>query len=427
MQYEEALSYISNSKKFGEKNGLEGITRICEKLGNPQKNLKFVHVAGTNGKGSTCTYIASVLKESGYKTGLFTSPFIYEFNERMKINNENISDSDLAELMTELKAVIDELIEEGYPQPTEFEVITAIAFLYFYRKKCDIVVLEVGLGGRFDSTNVIENPLCCAICSIGFDHMQYLGESLSDIAFEKCGIIKEGRPVVNYPCQKDEANLVIEKISSERNALLLTCDDIRIRKSSEDGSVFDACGIVELKTPLCGEHQVYNAAVAVKVLSELNKEGYNINEDIIKKGIANAKWPARMEKLSDNPCVFFDGAHNIDGMQSFVKSVKLLAGDRRVIIILGMVKDKDYAKCIAELDGVVDVLITTTIENPRRETAENLMKTADFIKCEKHVTNNVGEAIEKAMKLCNGNQMIFAVGSLYMAGEVKMKIEKIRE
>lgn len=425
MKYEEALKYITTSKKFGEKHGLEGIARLCKMLSDPQKKLKFVHVAGTNGKGSTCSYIANILKEAGYKTGLYTSPFIYEFNERIRVNNENISDEDLAEVMTEVKSVIDKLLEDGYPQPTEFEVITACAFLYFFREKCDIVVLEVGLGGRFDSTNIIENPLCCAISSIGYDHMQYLGETLSDIAFEKCGIIKEGSPVVIYPDQKEEAKKVIEKIATDRKADVIRTDkaDINIKEMNLDGSIFDACGLFDVETNLSGEHQVYNAVTAINVILELKRKGYKINEGIIKKGISGTKWPARMEKLCDNPCVIFDGAHNTDGMEVFVNNIKKLADGKRVIIILGMVKDKEYDKCIRLLDGVADVLITTTVENPRKETAENLMKKAEFMNCEKYITKNVGEAIDRAFSIYDENSIIFAAGSLYMASEVKINLK----
>ena len=425
MKYEEALKYITNCNKFGKKHGLHGIARLCKRLSDPQKKLKFIHVAGTNGKGSTCSYVANVLKKAGYKTGLYTSPFIYEFNERIKVNNESISDEDLAEVMTEVKSVIDKITEEGYPHPTEFEVITACAFLYFYKIKCDIVVLEVGLGGRFDSTNIIENPLCCAICSIGYDHMQYLGDTLSEIAFEKCGIIKEGSPVIMYPDQKEEAKKVIEKIAKERNACVICTGkaDINIKEMTLDGSLFDACSIFDVKTNLGGEHQVYNATLAINILLELKKQGFKIDNETIKKGISETKWPARMEKLCDNPCVIFDGAHNTDGMEAFVSNVKKLAKGKRIIIVLGMVKDKEYDKCIKMLDGITDVLITTTVENPRRETAENLMKTAEFIDCEKYITQNVSDALDKAFSIYDENSIIFAVGSLYMASEVKIKFK----
>lgn len=429
MKYEEALKYITTTKKFGEKHGLDGINRLCRQLKNPEKNLKFVHVAGTNGKGSTSSYIATVLFKAGYKTGLFTSPFIYEFNERIKINGENISDDDLAQIMTEVKAAIDELVDGGNPHPTEFEVITAAAFLYFYRKKCDIVVLEVGLGGRFDATNVIEAPLVSAICSVGYDHMQFLGESLAEIAFEKCGIIKEGRPVVCYPCQDDETMDVIKKISEKRNARLIECDKekIIIKKIDLDGAVFDACGICDVETKLCGKHQVYNAAVAMAVLKELARQGFKVVDEMIKEGIKQTVWPARMEKMCEKPCLIFDGAHNIDGMKAFVRNVRMLAENKKIIVVLGMVSDKEYDKCISELDGTVDALITTTLENPRRETAEKLMEKAKHICCEKHITKNVGEALDKAFSLWEEDSIIFAVGSLYMANEIKMKIEKNRD
>ena len=426
LKYEDALKYITGKNKFGEKNGLDGIRRLCNKMGNPQKNMNFVHIAGTNGKGSTSVYIATALEKAGYKTGLFTSPFIYEFNERIKINNENIKDDELAEIMTEIKSIIDELEEEGFPPPTEFEVITAMAFLYFNRKKCDVVVLEVGLGGRFDSTNIIENPLVSVICSIGFDHMQYLGETLGDIAFEKCGIIKDRRPVVNYPYQKKEAQETIERIAGERNSELISCDkgSIVIKKSDLSGNVFDACGIENAETRLCGVHQIYNASVAIMVLKELIKQGYKLDDNIIKEGIKEARWPARMEKLSEKPCLIFDGAHNIDGMECFVNNVNELAKNKKKIVILAMVKDKDYGKCIEMVCGIADILITTTLSNPRRETAENLMEKAKEAKCEKYVTDNVEEALNKAFSLWNEDYIIFAVGSLYMANEMKMKLEK---
>lgn len=429
MKYEEALKYITGKNKFGEKHGLEGIKRLCDRLSNPEKNLRCVHVAGTNGKGSTSVYIATALQKAGYKTGLYTSPFIYEFNERIKINNENISDNELAEIMTEVKNVVDALVSEGYPQPTEFEIITAMAFLYYNRKKCDIVVLEVGLGGRFDSTNIIESPLVSVICSIGYDHTQFLGDTIDKIAFEKCGIIKDGRPVVCYPLLVPDAEKTVRKISEEKNSKLITCnkENITIKKMALKGSVFDACGIENIETALCGEHQIYNATVSIMVLKELRKQGFDITDDVIKEGIKSAKWPARMETLKNEPLLIFDGAHNVDGMECFVKNVSQLAEDKKKIIVLGMVKDKEYSKCIKLLDGVVDVLITTTLENPRRETAENLMKEAVNLSCEKHITQNISEAVDKALELYDTNSVIFAVGSLYMANEIKMKIEKIKD
>jgi len=429
LNYEEALKYITGTKKFSKKHGLDGIKRLCERLGSPEKNLNFVHVAGTNGKGSTSVYIATVLEKAGYKTGLFTSPFIYEFNERIKINNKNISDDELTCVMTEVKSVIDKLMDEGYPHPTEFEIETSMAFLYFNRKKCDIVVLEVGLGGRFDSTNIINNPLVSVICRVGYDHMQFLGDTLDKIAFEKCGIIKEGRPVVVYPYQRDEVKKTVEEISKQRNARLVTCETekIIIKKSDLSGTIFDACGICDAETKLCGKHQVYNAAVSITVLQELRRQGFNITDDIIKEGIKDARWPARMEKLNEYPCLIFDGAHNIDGIECFAENVKQLANNKSVIVIFGMVKDKECGRCIRELGTIADILITTTLENPRTETAEILMGKAVHIDCEKYITHSVDEAIDKAFSLSSEESIIFAVGSLYMAREVKLKLEKIKE
>ena len=428
MKYEEALSYISNTNKFGEKSGLSGIMRLCEKLGNPQDSLKYIHIAGTNGKGSTATYIAEVLKLSGYKTGLFTSPFIYEFNERIKINGQNISDDELARCMTEVKLKTDELIKAGYPHPTEFEIITATAFLYYNMKKCDIVVLEVGLGGRFDSTNIIKEPLCSVICTIGYDHMQYLGDTLSEIAFEKCGIIKENCPVVCYPYYNREVTDVIKEIAKDRKAPLICVNkgNIIIKKQDFEGSIFDFSNIEDIQTSLCGEHQVYNAAVAIEVINVLKKQGFEIDEATIKKGIKDTKWPARMEKLLEDPCVIFDGAHNLDGMQMLVKNINKMADEKRKIVVLGMVKDKDYKKCIELLDGVADVLITTNIQNPRGESAQMLIEAAENIKCIKYVTNSVKEALKQAFSVCGEDSIIFSLGSLYMANEVKNEIVAIK-
>jgi folylpolyglutamate synthase/dihydrofolate synthase len=341
MNYQDAIDYIHNTHKFGMKLGLDNIKRLLMHLGNPQNNLKFIHVAGTNGKGSTCAFINSILLEAGFKVGLYTSPYLEEFEERMRINNQNIPKDKLIYYVEYIKPIIEKIVDEGYNHPTEFEIITAIAFKYFCDENVDFVVLEVGLGGRFDATNVIESSLVSVITTIDYDHMDKLGDTLEKIAFEKAGIIKENGTVVSF-YQKDEALKVIEEVSGLKNASLSVMDmnDVKIKESNSNHQVFDYKNYKSLKIGIIGKHQVYNASLSIMAVEKLKQYGINISEDVIRRGLSKTKWPGRIEVISKLPLIVIDGAHNPQGMAVLKEALNLFTYNR-LILVIGMLKDKD--------------------------------------------------------------------------------------
>ena len=423
MNREEAIKFIDNSKKFGSKLELERIKKLCELLGNPQDKLKFIHIAGTNGKGSTSLYIHNALMDAGYKTGLYTSPFIYEFNERIQINGIPIPDDDLTGIMSIVAEKVRIMTDEGYEHPTEFELITAAAFLYFEKNGCDIVVLEVGLGGTYDATNVIKTPVLSVITSISIDHTDYLGDAVCDVAENKCGIIKEDIPVLSYMYQPDDAFEVIKRVADEKNSPLKIATDecLKINNMNLFGSDFTYCG-EDYHTSLVGEYQVYNAITAISACEMLNNAGFRVSAENVKNALKHAKWPARFEILSHEPLVIADGSHNADGMRAFVETAKTVL-DRKTVCVFGMLRDKDYDYCLEKLSEITDTVVVTEVDNPRRETAENLAQTAKkYIKnvyAEKHNQN----AVKKAQGLADTDGTVVVLGSLYMMKNIKDSIK----
>ena len=310
MTYRDAVHKINSLLRFGMKPGLERIQALLDRMGNPQKQLKFVHVAGTNGKGSACALLSSVLREAGYRTGLFTSPYITDFRERFQINGEEIPEETLARILGRLMPMVEEMAERG-EVITEFELITALAFQWFYEEKCDVVVLEVGLGGRFDATNVIDTPLAAVIMSISLDHTAILGDTVEQIAFEKCGIVKEGGDVVLYPDQEEGVYGVVAHAVQNHNGRLVLPSPSSVREvsSSIEGTVASYRD-EEYQLPFLGAHQLKNAAAAFAALELLKEKGYRISREAMQAGVAKAYIPARMEVLGRSPLVILDGAHN---------------------------------------------------------------------------------------------------------------------
>ncbi len=420
MNREEVMHFIDNSKKFGSKLELVRIKKLCELLGNPQDDLKCIHIAGTNGKGSTSVMLNNILIKAGYKVGLYTSPFIYEFNERIQIGNIPIEDSDLTEIMSEIYKKVKIMLESGYEHPTEFELITAAAFLYFKEKNCDYVVLEVGLGGTFDATNIINAPVLSIITSISLDHTDYLGNTVTEVAKNKCGIIKENCPTLSYAKQNKDALAVIKKTTKEKSSALTVAngEKLEILKCDLSGNEF-LYNDEKFKTKLVGKYQIYNAVTAINAALLLKENGVALNDKSIKDGISSARWPARFEIVKTNPTVILDGSHNRDGMNAFVETAKEILCDNKVICIFGMLRDKDYDLCLKKLSEISDTVIVTEVENPRRETVENLSKTA-----KKYIKNVYSEkenekAVKRALSLAKENDTIIALGSLYMMNNIK--------
>ena len=362
MNYEECLEYIHGVNWTFCKPGLERISELCERLGNPQKELNFIHVAGTNGKGSFSSMIASVLSAEGYKTGLYTSPYITVFNERMRINGENISNDELIELTEKIRPIADTMTD----RPTEFEIITALAFEYFYRNNCDVVVLEAGMGGRLDSTNVIEDSLLSVITGIALDHTAFLGDTVEKIAEEKAGIIKKNGSVL-FGGDDEGARAVIQNKASEQNAELYGVDYSKIKnlKASLEGSTFDFLEHKNIKISLLGSYQPKNAALVLSAVDVLRKNGMEISENAVLCGLESAKWQGRFELVSKEPLIIFDGAHNPQGIAAAVDSIRLYFGDKKIYALTGVLRDKDYGAIAKDLAKVASKAFTLTPDNPR--------------------------------------------------------------
>ena len=422
MNYTEAIEYIHSVNWTFCKPGLERVSELCHALGDPQDKLKFIHVAGTNGKGSFCAMTDSILRKAGYKVGLFTSPYIVEFNERMRINSLNISDSELCELVEIIKPVADKMTDK----PTEFELITALAFLYFARNNCDVVVLECGLGGRLDATNIIKTPILSVITGIALDHTALLGNTVEEIAGEKAGIIKKGVPLLW--CGKDEkAEKVIQNKANEVGAPMLTVDrsTLKIKQTTLNGTLFDYANRADLNLSLLGTYQPVNATNCLTAIDVLAKNGFDIPESAIYDGLREVKWQARFEIVNSTPLVIADGGHNPEGIDAAIKSVKQYFGEEKVGIITGVMADKDYNYMADRIASVADTVFCLTPDNPRALSAEEYAK----VFAEKGIPSvacaSVSEAVEAAFSWAKKNDKpIISLGSLYMYCEVVAAIKK---
>lgn len=430
MNYQEALDYIHGTYKFGSKLGLENIKYLLSLLGDPHKKLKIIHVAGTNGKGSTSSYIHSILKEAGYRVGLYTSPYLEEFTERMRINGENIPKDKLANITAIIKEKIEGMVKEGKNHPTEFEVVTAIAFYYYAKENIDFLVLEVGLGGRLDATNVVEDPLLSVITPIGLDHTEYLGDTLDKIAYEKGGIIKENSFVLSYP-QAAEVIDVFRNLCAERNSKLFVTsfNELTIHKSTIEEQVFSVniLGNVydNIKIQLVGIHQIYNACTALGAVEVLRKyRNINISDEAVLGGLYNAKWPGRFEVLQRDPVVIIDGAHNLHGAEALRKSIEALLKDYKITFVIGMLQDKDVEGVLKDIIPLMNKVIATRPANPRAMKAIDLADKLKVFGKETYISEDIKEAINMAIEVTKTNEAIVFAGSLYMIGEVRKLLIK---
>jgi dihydrofolate synthase/folylpolyglutamate synthase len=428
MDYYEAMKYINRTGKFGSKLGLDRINRLLYYMGNPHHKLRVIHVAGTNGKGSVVSIISSILIEAGYKVGIYTSPYLQRFTERIKINNEEISKDDIARLINYIGPIVDKVISEGYDNPTEFEIITAIMFKYFSDKQVDFVALEVGLGGRLDSTNVI-NPLVSVITSISYDHLGILGNTLSQIAYEKAGIIKQNGIVVSYP-QEEEALKVIEDVCKERNAKLILVSQYNtyISKYSHKGQTFNLSindkSYVDLKTSLLGEYQILNIKTSIQAIEALKYRGIDIKDEYIYKGIENAKWPGRIEVMGENPKIVLDGAHNVQGMAELKKAILKYFKYDKIILVIGVLRDKEYEKMCSIIMPIADTVITTKPDSERALSSEELGGVANKYNDSVIISSSILDAYNTSIESAKEDDLIVFCGSLYMIGRVRDIIQK---
>ena len=429
MKYQEAIKYITEVGNFGSNYGLERTYKLLEFLDNPHGKLKIIHVAGTNGKGSTTAMITSMLKEAGYKVGMYTSPFLEEFEERIQINGNNIPKEKLAQLMTKIKYAVDKVIEEGYNHPTEFEIITALMFLYFATEKVDFAVVEVGLGGRLDSTNVI-TPILSVITSISFDHTNILGNTLEEIAREKAGIIKAGIPTLIYPQEE-----IVEKVLSEKCEELgaklykINKDDAKLVEIIKEDKIYQLVKVklddeYDVKLQLLGEHQILNLAVALKALEIIKDKAAKLSKESIIKALSEVRWNGRLEVMSNEPCVVIDGAHNIQGITQLDKNIKKYFKYDDLYLILGILADKDVDHMVKVITPQVKKVFTVTPNSIRAETSEELMGVVKKYNQGCQAYSDYKNAFEDALKLCKKDDLLLISGSLYMIGEMRGIIKK---
>lgn len=418
MTYEQSLNYIHSLNRFGINPGLERIEALCAAVGNPEKKLSFVHIAGTNGKGSTSTMVAAALKASGKKVGLFTSPFVTDFRERICIDGEMVDKEMFASVVTELEPIVFKLASQDM-QPTEFEVITAAAFMIFERSGCEICVLEVGLGGRLDSTNVIPTPLVSAIVSISLDHTAILGDTVEAIAAEKCGIIKQDGKTVCYPLQQPSVFEVVRNTCDVKQNSL-TVPDVNLISNvvnKIDGVSFEYCGNT-YKLSMSGQYQVYNAVTAIEICRLLS-----LDEGSIKAGVESARVAARMEVISSSPLVLLDGGHNDDGGRAVAESIETLLDGKKIIAVIGMMADKNveaYLSCVAPLCS--EIIACSVADNPRTMSAQELCSLAKEYCVNSSFVSDAKTAVQKALDKIDCYDCLLVCGSLYLAGEVRTKL-----
>lgn len=433
MNYEQAISYIRAVHNNGTMLGLERGMRLTELLGNPQDSYKIIHVAGTNGKGSTCNMIHDVLVASGYKTGLFISPHLEDFTERIQINKVPIDIESLVRITQEVKEKIDMMHLEGYGEFTEFEVITAIGFIYFKEQKIDVLVLEVGMGGRHDASNVIKDSVVSVITSISLDHTEYLGNTLREIAREKAGIIKENSNVVIYPQQDETVGVIVEEAKAKNTKFYVADpENIRVIKSDLTGQWFeylkkDVFNLDKLKINFLGEHQIYNAATVLLALEAIKKEGFNITDESILSGLKDSRYPGRFEVISESPVVILDGAHNINGIEYFSRTVAENFKGKKITLFYGMLRDKNPESVLGYLFPISKKIYTITPNSHRavssHEMAELIKKHTDV---ETVALENKEDIIEILDNMDNDEVAAF-VGSLYMIGEVRTIIKNYQK
>ena len=416
MTYEEALSYIHSICWKGSKLGLDRTRELLGKLDDPQKELKFIHIAGTNGKGSTAAMLSSILEEAGYRVGLYTSPFINRFNERMQVNHQPIPDEELAALTEYVRPHADAMADS----PTEFELITALAMVWFARQKCDIVVLEVGMGGELDSTNIIDVPEAAVIAAMGMDHVKELGPTMADIARAKAGIIKEGGRVVSYG-GNPEADEVIAAVCRARNASLCQPDFSAIVPGdfSLEGQTFSYKGWRGLRIPLVGAYQMNNAAVVLETVEVLRQRGWSVSDEAVRQGLADTRWPARFEVLRRDPVFIVDGGHNPHGIRATAESLSRLFPGRKITFVTGVMADKDVEHILGLIVPLAEQFFTVRPDNPRAMDAGELAARIEAMGAKATACASVRDGVDRAIQAEGPHGVACALGSLYMSGEVR--------
>ena len=421
MNYQESLDWIHATERFGSRLGLKRMQELLHRLGDPQKGLPVIHIAGTNGKGATATLIAEALQAAGFCTGKYISPFVLEFRERMQLDGEMIPRETLAALATEVRAAAEAMAAEGMP-PTEFELVTAIGFLWFHRSPSELAVMEVGLGGRLDATNVIDPPLVTVLARIDYDHTAILGDTLTAIAGEKCGIIKPGSRVVAYPDQEEEALTVIRNRCREEGVPLTLPDrsEIKVLEESLSGNRFLYQG-TEYTVPLAGPHQVLNAVTALTALAGLDNTPFAVPLKARQAGLAAVHFPARFEVIRQDPPVLLDGAHNPNGADALAGALRDLR-ETGLTAVCGMLRDKDCRSAIGRVAPFCRRMIITSVANPRACPPEELAKIAREFCSDVTVEPDLKKAIAAALADGSG---VLVFGSLYLASDARPLLKEV--
>ena len=422
MNVNEAIEYIHSNFWKGSIPGLERTQELLAKMGNPEKKLKYVHIAGTNGKGSTAAMTASILQQAGYRVGLYTSPYIYRFHERMQVNGVEISDEDLIAVTEYVKPLAQSMVQS----PTEFELVCAIAFEYFLRQNCDIVVLEVGMGGAWDATNVIECPEVAVITNIGLDHTDVLGSTVEEIAATKAGIFKEGGNAVIYR-GLDSVEKVFEDICAQRNVSLKKADfdGLQLHSHGLEGQVFDCGDRKNLELPLLGVHQLKNASVVLGIIDTLIEKGWNISEENIRNGLKFARWPGRFDIVGHDPLFIIDGGHNPQCIEALVVNIQDYLKDRKVIALTGVLADKDYGDMYKPVSQLVQEFVCITPDNPRRLMAQELAAHLQSAGANATACETVEDGVRMARQLAGADGVVLCFGSLYSIGSIKEALDQM--
>jgi dihydrofolate synthase/folylpolyglutamate synthase len=423
MTYKKSISELFELRRFGIRPGLENIKKLLYHLGNPHKNLKFIHIAGTNGKGSTAAFLHSVLKHSNYKTGLYTSPHLIDFCERIKINDTQIKKKRVTELIEKIKKIC---FVHKIKNTTFFDFATALAFIYFYEEKVDLAVIETGLGGKYDSTNVI-NPLVSVITNIGLEHQKYLGKTIAEITSEKAGIIKIKRPVVTGVKQQKTKNILKETSNKSDSPLYISGRDFEVINISSNLFNYksNTSKILKIKSGLLGDHQIENAALAIKTSEILIESGYKISEQNIKNGIRKAFWPGRMEVISENPKIILDGAHNPEAWKQLKKSINNQFDYNRLFLIIGVLEDKN-------INSLIKTMLPGTYKTMFFK--PDIYRAADKEILKKYIvfsdTNRIFwyddpiKTLTSAMFEAGQKDLILVTGSLFTVGEIRQHLVK---
>lgn len=425
MNYKEAMEYIEELNQYGSVLGLDNMRELCRRLGNPQEELKFVHIAGTNGKGSVLAYISTVLKAAGYRTGRYISPVIFNYRERIQVNGRPITKQALCDCLEPLKEAAEQMAGEGLPHPTPFEMETALAFCYFKKMQCDVVVLETGLGGSLDATNIISNTLVAVFTSISMDHMQYLGDSPEKIAENKAGIIKNNC----YAVSTGQAPEVIRTLRAQADRMGCSFHTADLQKLSGvkyglEKQSFSYDGYRNLKIALAGKHQIENGVLAIEAVRALQQAGFRIGEKALRRGLADTVWKGRFSIAARKPFFIVDGAHNEDAAKKLAESVRFYFTNRRIIYIMGILRDKEYDKIIRETYELAEHIITVTPPgNPRAMQAYELAKEVRRYHAGVTAADSLEEAVELSYLLSDKESVIIAFGSLSYLGELTGIIE----